>query len=406
MRLSLVQRIQPGYSPQVLAAVLGDVERQVNNLTEGKVQAVTNAHTAAPTGTSQPYAVGDFVRKSDPAEVTAAGATYLIIGYICTVAGSPGTWEECRVLTADLASVPVTVADAASDTTTWPMLAGSQTGAQQPLSDAGLTYNASTNVLTATGGFTGDLTGNVTGNVTGNAGTVTWANEATDTTCFVGFATAASGSLAPKTNANMTFNSSTGVVTFASSVLTTTDINGGTIDGTAIGGSSASTGAFSTISATGQITSTLGIGTAPFAITSTTKVNNLHVARATLADTVTVADTTDASCNIAMFESATGDMAAKTDAALTYNATTGSLSATLFAVGANQVLTARQTGWGTPSSTLLRTTYATYAGTTFANSTYSGLFTDLQTLDDVVKGLSQRLGALITDLVTHGMIGA
>lgn len=70
------------------------------------------------------------------------------------------------------------------------------------------------------------------------AATISVTNEAADTTCFVAFFTAASGSLAPKTNANMTFNSSTGVVTLASSVLTTTDINGGTIDAAVIGGAS------------------------------------------------------------------------------------------------------------------------------------------------------------------------
>lgn len=75
------------------------------------------------------------------------------------------------------------------------------------------------------------------------------ANEATDTTCFVNFTTAASGELGIKTNTNMTFNSSTGVVTFASSVLTTTDINGGTIDGTSIGATSASTIVGTTITA-------------------------------------------------------------------------------------------------------------------------------------------------------------
>lgn len=74
--------------------------------------------------------------------------------------------------------------------------------------------------------------------------TITVANEATDTTCFIAFFTAATGDLGPKTNTNMTFNSNTGVVTFASSVLTTTDINGGTIDGTVIGGASAAAGTF------------------------------------------------------------------------------------------------------------------------------------------------------------------
>jgi hypothetical protein len=43
-----------------------------------------------------------------------------------------------------------------------------------------------------------------------------------------------------------------------------------------IGSGTASTGAFSTISATGQITSTLAIGTAPFVVTSTTNVANLN----------------------------------------------------------------------------------------------------------------------------------
>lgn len=68
---------------------------------------------------------------------------------------------------------------------------------------------------------------------------ITVANEATDTSCFVAFFTDATGNLQPKTNANLTFNSNTGVLTSASSILTTTDINGGTIDGTIIGGSSA-----------------------------------------------------------------------------------------------------------------------------------------------------------------------
>jgi hypothetical protein len=46
-----------------------------------------------------------------------------------------------------------------------------------------------------------------------------------------------------------------------------------------IGGASAAAGAFTTISATGVITSTLAIGTAPFSITSTTVVPNLNVSQ-------------------------------------------------------------------------------------------------------------------------------
>jgi hypothetical protein len=45
--------------------------------------------------------------------------------------------------------------------------------------DAGLTYNKTTNVLTASGGFVGAVTGNVTGNLTGTASAATLAAGAT-----------------------------------------------------------------------------------------------------------------------------------------------------------------------------------------------------------------------------------
>jgi hypothetical protein len=53
--------------------------------------------TAAPTtGT---WAVGDTYHKTNPAEAGSAGSKYIITGWICTVAGEPGTWLEMRVLT-------------------------------------------------------------------------------------------------------------------------------------------------------------------------------------------------------------------------------------------------------------------------------------------------------------------
>jgi hypothetical protein len=62
--------------------------------------------------------------------------------------------------------------------------------------------------------------------------------------------------------------------------VTTCDINGGTIDGvtinnSAIGGSTPAAGAFTTVSASGQITSTV-TPSAPFVLSSNTKVSNLH----------------------------------------------------------------------------------------------------------------------------------
>ena len=126
----------------------------------------------------------------------------------------------------------IAVSDSGADTTTWVLLAGSQTGTQGALSDAGLTYNANTNALTAT-----TFIGALTGSASGNAGTVTVANEATDTSCFILFGTAATGSLEPKTNADLTYNSSTdqmgvatinltgGQLTFPATQSASTDVN-------------------------------------------------------------------------------------------------------------------------------------------------------------------------------------
>ena len=47
--------------------------------------------------------------------------------------------------------------------------------------------------------------------------------------------------------------------------------------------------------------------------------------------TITVADTTDTTCFVGLFESATGDLGPKSDAGITYNAGTGTLTATAFA---------------------------------------------------------------------------
>ena len=73
----------------------------------------------------------------------------------------------------------VTVADAAADTTTWVLLGRSQTGSLSPATDAGLTYNASTNALTATT-FVGALTGNAD-TVTGFSGTHSGTSSGTNT---------------------------------------------------------------------------------------------------------------------------------------------------------------------------------------------------------------------------------
>jgi hypothetical protein len=69
----------------------------VRALYEGRLHGTTSA-TAAPTAGDN--AQGDIVRNSNPVEVTAtAGDNAVILGWICTVAGNPGTWEQMRIPT-------------------------------------------------------------------------------------------------------------------------------------------------------------------------------------------------------------------------------------------------------------------------------------------------------------------
>ncbi len=81
----------------------------------------------------------------------------------------------------------------------------------------------------------------------------------------------------------------------------------------------------------------LGVGATTAATASTNDVlvkqadGDTEWATAATPTTITVADTTDTTCSVALFESATGDLAPKTDGGATYNAGTGVLTATGFA---------------------------------------------------------------------------
>jgi len=166
----------------------------------------------------------------------------------------------------------ITVADESSDTTCFPIFTTGATGNLAPKSGSNLAFNSSSGLLTATG-FSGSgasltsLNGSnissgtiaaarvatLNQNTTGSAATLTTArniggvsfdgsasidlpgvntagnqntsgtaaiattisvgDESSDTTCFPVFTTAASGNLAPKTGSNITFNSSSGLLT-------------------------------------------------------------------------------------------------------------------------------------------------------------------------------------------------
>ena len=77
--------------------VFKSIAVQMNNLSEGKLKGRYMATTAAPT--SGTWAKGDVVWNSNPSEAGAAASKYVITGWVCSVAGTPGTWLQMRTLT-------------------------------------------------------------------------------------------------------------------------------------------------------------------------------------------------------------------------------------------------------------------------------------------------------------------
>jgi hypothetical protein len=83
--------------PTDLIRLLRDIATQVNGLSEGSIYARYNALTAAPT--TGDWAKGDFILNSSPSEIGTGGMKYIITGWECITAGTPGTWVEIRALT-------------------------------------------------------------------------------------------------------------------------------------------------------------------------------------------------------------------------------------------------------------------------------------------------------------------
>ena len=111
--------------------------------------------------------------------------------------------------------------------------------------DAGVVTGATAITSTA---FTGNITGNVTGNVAGN---VTSSGTSTFATVDINGGAVDATTIGSNTASTAAFTTLSATGT---STLSTVDINGGAIDATTIGSSSPSTGAFTTASTTGLAT--------------------------------------------------------------------------------------------------------------------------------------------------------
>ena len=116
------------------------------------------------------------------------------------------------------------------------------------------------------------------------------------------------------------------------------------------------------------------------------------VASATLAATVTVIDSTDTSSFVALFDSATGDLAAKTDAGLAYNSGTGTLTATAFAGPITGNVTGNASGTAltvTQAAQCAITSLGTLTGLTLSgDATLTGAATDVDLIDNNACAIS------------------
>ncbi len=238
-------------------------------------------------------------------DVSVSAVTSTEIGYLDGVTSAIQTQLDSK---AEGVPTTITVADESSDTSCFPLFVTAATGDLGPKTASGLTFNSSTDVLSGT--FAGNITGNVTGNVSGTSGsttgnaatataletarniggvsfngtanidlpgvnsagnqntsgtaaiatTVTVADESSDTTCFPLFSTAATGDLAPKSGSNLTFNSSSGILTatgFAGALT-------GNVTGNVSGSSGSCTGNSATATSAATLTTARNIGGVSF----------------------------------------------------------------------------------------------------------------------------------------------
>jgi hypothetical protein len=98
-RINLEQFLQKDYDLALMSELMRQVEDAINRISEGRIYQSYNAAAAAPTGSTVAYQVGDVVRNSNPTELGSVNSKYIITGFICIAAGTPGTWRELRSLT-------------------------------------------------------------------------------------------------------------------------------------------------------------------------------------------------------------------------------------------------------------------------------------------------------------------
>ena len=230
--------------------------------------------------------------------------------------------------TATTATNVTVTANNSTNETVYPVFVDGATGSQGAETDTGLSYNPSSGTLSATtfSGSGASLT-----NLPAST-TITVADESSDSACFPVFTTAATGNQAPKTHASALFYNSTNgtlhATSFSGTLLTAAQTNIttiGTLVNLTVSGNITANGNIvgdnsTDISGIDQVTANTFSGALSGNATSATTATN-----------VTVADeSSDTTCFPLFATAATGDLAPKSGSNLTFNSSTGALTATDF----------------------------------------------------------------------------
>lgn len=99
-RLVLEFKVPDKWNRNDMQDIVKAITSQLNQLSEGRLTARYQAQSTVPT-TVVSNAVGDITWDSNPTVIGSiapgVAASYVRLGWVCTVAGTPGTLKEIRV---------------------------------------------------------------------------------------------------------------------------------------------------------------------------------------------------------------------------------------------------------------------------------------------------------------------
>lgn len=99
---NLAERIQSVFNRSNISDVVRAITSPLGQLLDGRIQPKVTA-TTVPSGSARASTAGDVVWDSNPTVrgsiAPGVAASYVRVGWVCTVPGSPGTWQEMRIAT-------------------------------------------------------------------------------------------------------------------------------------------------------------------------------------------------------------------------------------------------------------------------------------------------------------------